>query len=128
MTLEHPGGILFPVPYPPKDWHFLDFWGDGHSFVHRNGLRLLIDCETKSDGKPWVHISVSRKDWTPSHADMALVKQAFIGERYAYAVWPPRDQYVNIHKHCLHLWALAEGDGRVLPEFSDVLDGIGRSI
>jgi hypothetical protein len=35
--------------------------------------------------------------------------------------------YVNIHKHCLHLWAKLDG-GAVLPEFSAVLAGIGRSI
>lgn len=128
MTLMHPGGELFSVPYPPSQWHFQDFWGDGHSFVHRSGLRLLIDCEKKEDGKKWVHVSVSRKHWNPSHDDMCLVKRDFIGDRYAYAVFPPSDKYVNIHSHCLHLWALAEGDGRALPEFSAVLEEIGRSI
>ncbi len=123
MTLKHPGGDAFTVAYPPPDWHFMDFWGNGHSFVHRCGLRLIIDCEEKDDGRHWVHISVSRKKFDPSHLDMVKVKHDFIGrERYAYAVYPTGDNYVNIHAHCLHLWALAEGaDGRVLPEFSGVL-------
>lgn len=126
---DHPGGEAFgAVHYPPADWHFLQSWGDGHCFVHRNGLRVIVDCEPKSDGKRWLHVSVSRRKWIPSHDDMCLVKDAFVGDRYAYAVFPPRDMYVNIHENCLHLWALAEGDGIVLPEFSADISGIGRSV
>lgn len=127
---DHPGGAAFSaLLYPPKDWHFLQSWGDGHCFAHKNGLRLIVDCEKKSDGRKWVHVSVSRKNYDPSHADMCMVKEAFLGTRYAYAVYPPREVYVNIHTHCLHLWALAEGeDGRVLPEFSAVIEDIGRSV
>ena len=123
MATDHPGGELFTVPYPPKDWHYLQRWGDGHCFA-KDGLRLIIDCEEKEDGKRWVHISVSRRHYIPSHGDMCEVKAAFIGERYAYAVFPPREYYVNIHSRCLHLWALAEGDGRALPEFSSVILGM----
>jgi hypothetical protein len=127
--LIHPGGSVFTdIKYPPKDWHFIEWWGDGHAFAHTNGLRLLIDCGPKEDKRQWLHVSVSRRKWVPSHEDMCLVKHDFIGSRYAYAVYPPSDVYVNIHSYCLHLWALAEGDGKVLPEFSGVIDGIGRSI
>ena len=61
---------------------------------------------------------------------MALVKRDFVGEdRYAYSIWPPREQHVNIMPYCLHLWArMDELDGRVLPEFSAELPGIGRSV
>jgi hypothetical protein len=89
------------------------------------GLLVLIDCEEKADGNRWIHVSVSRKKWTPTHEDMVLVKEAFIGDRYAYSVWPPKAEYVNIHAHCLHLWALWDGkDGRVLPEFSGDFLGV----
>ena len=129
MTLTHPGGELFSdVPYPPDDWHFIDYWERGHVFRHKCGLCLIIDCEEKTDGKRWVHVSVSRKDWDPSHLDMMRAKLDFLGDHYAYSVYPPDEKYVNVHKHCLHLWALAEGDGRALPEFSEELPAIGRSI
>jgi hypothetical protein len=112
----------------PKGWEIMQRWGDGYA-LRSNGLRVIVDCEPKNDGSQWLHVSVSRAGWTPSHADMHRVKNDFIGNRYAYSVWPPEDQYVNIHAHCLHLWARwDETDGRVLPEFSAVLPGIGRSI
>lgn len=115
----------------PIGWTILHRWGDGWALAQiGGGLRVILDCEVKGDGSPWMHVSVSRKSWTPTHEDMALVKSAFIGDdRYAYSVWPPKSEYVNIHAYCLHLWARADTpDGRVLPEFSAELPVIGKSI
>lgn len=105
----------------PKGWEVLQAWGeDGFALRERGGgLRVLIDCEEKLDGNRWIHVSFSRKDWTPNHADTVKVKEAFIGDRYAYVVYPPKSEYVNIHAHCLHLWSRwGDDNGQVLPEFS----------
>lgn len=110
----------------PKGWTVIRSWGDGFALSF-GGLRAIIDCGEKSDGQMWLHLSVSRADWAPSHADMKMAKAAFMGDRYAYQVWPPKDKYVNIHPYCLHLWARLHGEP-VLPEFSEVVDGVGRSI
>ena len=115
----------------PDGWTIIDRWGDGYRLLQKGGgLRVIVDCEMKADGSPWLHVSVSRKSWTPTHEDMARVKRDFIGDdRYAYSIWPPKENYVNIHSHCLHLWARMDTpDGRVLPEFSAELEGFGRSI
>lgn len=113
----------------PKGWIVNSRWGFGFACQEPGGLRVLIDCERKDDGKIWLHVSYSRKHWVPTHADTCKVKNAFIGDRYAYAVYPASEKYVNIHPNCLHLWAcMDESDGRVLPEFSAVLPEIGRSI
>ena len=112
----------------PRGWQFLQMWGDGWALRQKDGgLRVIVDCEVKDDGNEWIHVSYSRAKETPSHADTVRVKDAFLGDRYAYAVFPPSDKYVNIHKHCLHLWARADGQA-VTPEFSSVLPEIGRSI
>jgi hypothetical protein len=112
----------------PRGWQIVQLWGQGYCVQQiGGGLRVIIDCEEKSDGHEWLHVSVSRKSWTPTHEDMQTVKTDFIGAwRYAYAVWPPVDKYVNIHPHCLHLWARLDGKP-VLPEFSAILEGV-RSI
>lgn len=114
----------------PKGWEVIGRWGDGFTVREKDGgLRVLVDCSFKDDGKPWLHVSYSRKHWIPSHGDTVKVKEAFIGgDRYAYAVFPPQSQYVNLHPNCLHLWACMSEDGRVLPEFSDELENVGRSI
>ena len=117
------------LPFPPDSWKIIRLWGLGYVLISKTGLRAIIDCSKKDDNNFWVHISVSRSNRTPSHEEMASVKRDFLGDRYAYSVWPPQSQYVNIHAYCLHLWARVDtGDGRVLPEFSSELDGIGVSI
>ena len=110
----------------PKGWELLQPWGDGYA-VQKGGLRAIVDCELKGDGNQWIHVSISRKNWCPSHDDMREAKAAFIGERYAYSVYPPSDKYVNIHQYCLHLWARLDGKP-ALPEFSAILPEVGRSI
>ncbi len=110
----------------PRGWRVLHPWGNGLALQHGD-LKVIIDCSPKKDGECWLHVSASRVNRTPSHEDMALIKTAFLGERYAYSVWPPSEKYVNIHKHCLHLWARLDG-AAVLPEFSDVIEGIGLSV
>lgn len=126
-ALEEQSLPLSGLQFPPKGWAIIESWGNGWALVS-GGLKLIIDCEKKSDNRWWVHISVSRKHWPPSHQDMIQVKQAFLGDRYAYAVYPPKEHYVNIHPNCLHLWSLAEENSAVLPEFSTELGRIGKSI
>lgn len=115
----------------PEGWQVVQRWGDGYACRQiKGGLLVLVDCEEKADGQRWLHVSYSRKDWVPSHADTCRVKDDFIGnDRYCYAVFPPSEKYVNIHPNCLHLWAMwSTDDGRVLPEFSEVLPLIGVSV
>lgn len=115
----------------PAGWQIIQRWGDGWAVQQKGGgLRVIVDCETKEDGREWLHVSCSRAKWTPTHDDMVLVKNDFIGpDRYAYSVWAPSENHVNIHAHCLHLWAMMDSpDGKVLPEFSAIVEGVGRSI
>jgi hypothetical protein len=123
------GAPVSGLEFPPRGWEIIQEWGLGYALRHSNGLLVLIDCSQKDDDKWWVHVSFSRAKWDPTHADTCQVKREFLGDRYAYSVHPPEENYVNIHTHCLHLWALVDvGNGKVLPEFSDVLAGVGRSI
>jgi hypothetical protein len=118
---DHIAGFL-DLEYPPKGFEYVGNWGPGGHIFLKSGLCVIIDCSKKSDGKQWCHVSYSRKLRVPDHKDTILVKKSFIGpSRYAYAVYPPFDKYVNIHPFCLHLWSLCEGNGRVLPEFSEQL-------
>lgn len=86
-------------------------------FVNKNGLRVIISAGV-FEGREWIHLSVSRKDWIPSWDDLRKVKVDFLGpDSYAYTVYPPASEYVNIHEKCLHIYSLESGE-RVLPEFS----------
>jgi hypothetical protein len=116
--------------HAPDGWRIIGPCGNGWALREiAGGLRVIVDWEMKVDGYQWLHVSFSRKSWVPTHDDALKVKHAFIGDRYAYQVFPHPDNYVNIHKFCLHLWSRLDGGmGMVLPEFSEILEGIGRSI
>lgn len=58
-----------------------------------------------SDGLGWEHVSVSRKDRTPTWDEMCQVKALFWEESDCVIQYhPAKKDYINIHNHCLHLW------------------------
>jgi hypothetical protein len=81
-----------------------------------DSLLVLFSACIERDGKRWIHVSCSRPSRLPSWEDLREVKDTFIGrERKALQVIPPASEHINIHPHCLHLWACLDGDG--LPDF-----------
>lgn len=68
----------------------------------RETLAILI-----SDGFGWEHVSVSRKDRTPTWEEMCFVKDlVFDDEEVVVQYHPPKSEYVNNHPYCLHMWRL----------------------
>jgi len=109
-------------------WHESPFGEGGYAFRHVSGLLVIVSIAEYVDGKVWIHLSASYRNRVPLHREMVDLKDLFIGkDKYAYAVYPPAEFYVNIHPNCLHLWSRC--DGPALPEFSGFVPGIGgRSI
>lgn len=134
------GGAAWSCPHPhdavnraifkprtkrlPHPWKVERELNDGAWYRNKPaGIMVIVSGAIEKDERRWLHVSVSRPDRIPSHLDMASIKDAFIGpEVYAYAVYPPRSKYVNLHPTCLHLWACL--DGPRLPEFSEIVGGV----
>jgi hypothetical protein len=62
-----------------------------------------------SDGGGWEHVSVhvvsEGKERTPTWAEMCKIKNMFWDEEETVVEYhPKKSDYVNQHKHCLHLW------------------------
>lgn len=80
------------------------------------GLMVMASIETEKDGKNWLHVSFSRRNKMPDYNDITFIKKHFVGEdRKAIMVFPSKDEHVNIHPYCLHLWCCMDED--VLPDF-----------
>lgn len=63
-------------------------------------LRVIV-----SDFGGWEHVSVSRPDRCPTWDEMCLVKSIFWDDEDAVMqLHPPRSEWVNNHRYCLHLW------------------------
>ena len=107
----------------PPEWRVAQrgiYEDDGAKFVNaQRRLMAIISCSVESDGRAWLHLSVSHTSKrTPTHGELRVCKEMFLGDRYAYAVYPPWKMYVNISE-VLHLFALLDENATPpLPEFS----------
>lgn len=52
----------------------------------------------------WYHVSVSLPNRCPTWQEMCLVKELFYGDNIAIQYHPKKEEYVNNHPYCLHLW------------------------
>lgn len=70
------------------------------------GSRVLL-C-VASDGMEWEHVSVSLDNRCPTWDEMCHIKGIFWdSDDLVVQMHPPKSDYVNRHKFCLHLWRKA---------------------
>lgn len=78
-------------------------YGTAYVFSHpatRAMLQVIASCD---DG--WNHVSVSLEKRTPTWDEMCFIKNMFFDpEELCVQIHPRKSQYVNAHKHCLHIW------------------------
>lgn len=59
----------------------------------------------------WEHVSVSLKNRCPTWEEMCAIKEIFWGDDEAVMqIHPPKEDYVNLHNYCLHLWKPINGE------------------
>lgn len=115
LTMKELG---YTLPEVSTDWRQLDVMEDGASWRNdRRSLVVILSVAREYDGDRWVHISCSHRKRLPTWGELRLVKETFIGDGYAYQVFPPKKFYVNIHPNVLHLFHNLDNP-RPLPEFS----------
>ncbi len=93
------------------------FGPDGWKMMHRNGTSSVIVSAAPFDDAWYVHASMSHRDRLPSYDELKLLHQAAFGDGWAYQVFAPPADHVNIHAYALHLWGRADG-APVLPDFT----------
>lgn len=73
---------LYTDPVEKKYYFFVFSWGGG-----------------------WEHLSVSQRNKTPSWDIMCRMKEIFWGDDEVCVEYhPKKEDYVNFHPHCLHIW------------------------
>lgn len=108
----------FYFPSPNSNYKELPFLSYEWSLYARSwifdGLTIMATVGSY-DGVQWLHLSLSRKSRLPTYKEMMMIKRDFIGEdRKALFILPKKENYVNIHNYCLHLW-VCERD--IIPDF-----------
>lgn len=84
------------------------------SMGNKGAFDIPFDKDIKAfviaaEGEGWEHVSVHMikhgKPCTPSWSDMCRIKNLFwSAEDCVVQYHPPKSDYVNTYKHCLHLW------------------------
>lgn len=95
---------------------------DGWSFVrHDQAASIIVTCADHDDGNDWIHASIARPNRMPDYQDLKLLHHTVFGDGWAYQVFAPQAEHVNIHQYCLHLWGRLDGK----PALPDFTQGIG---
>lgn len=84
---------------------------------------IIIHAGDHTDGKRWIHASMSHPMRVPTYAELKELKEDFIGrDRKCIMVFPEQQYHVNLHENVLHLWSCLDEWG--IPEFSGELYGV----
>lgn len=75
----------------------------GLFFIRHAGQATLRVIAGVGDG--WEHVSVSLPNRCPTWAEMCKIKELFWDEDdCVMQLHPPKEDWVNNHEFCLHLW------------------------
>lgn len=96
-----------PTPFGPDGWRYVELAGRSS---------VIVSC-APCDGDDWVHASIARPDRMPDYADLTLLHAAVFGDGWAYQVFAPPSDHVNIHERALHLFGKLDGSP-ALPDFT----------
>lgn len=113
-----------------KDWEIPIPWCDAWCIEnkHEKG-RIIVSYwwEGEIPNEDWIHASISWRDRLPTYEEIKLVHYAVFGDSYAYQVFVPSTNHVTYHDNALHLWGRTDEEP-VLPEFSQIIEGLGRQV
>lgn len=96
-----------PKPFGPDGWEMIR---------EADGATVIVSA-ADHNGVEYIHASIAHPDRLPTYGELVQLHRAAFGEGYAYQVFPPPRQHVNIHSYALHLWGRSDGKP-VLPEFA----------
>ena len=78
---------------------------EGRTRLASNNRTTRTIAVVVSDGEGWDHVSVSLQNRCPTWDEMCLIKDLFFEtHEVAMQLHPAKDNYVNHHPFCLHLW------------------------
>lgn len=114
--------IRYTVPALPIGWVLKQRAREGLALVRRRDQTTVIfSIRIEEDSRTWLHLSCSRPDRCCNWEELAELKELFLPNLLAFQLLPTRDEWVNIHPRCLHLWACL--DDRPIPDFRRFIDG-----
>lgn len=96
------------------------FGPDGYMIQHlTENKRVIVSAGPTPEGADdeiWVHASMGIEGRVPTYEELVLLHKAVFGDKWAYQVFAPPADHVNIHPNVLHLWGRLDGEP-AMPNF-----------
>jgi hypothetical protein len=93
------------------------FGPDGWKLINRAARgSIVLSCDDY-DAVDWVHASIAFRDRMPTYQDLKGIHLAVFRGGWAYQVFAPPAQHVNLHEYALHLFGRLDGQPG-LPDFT----------
>jgi len=101
-----------------KQWTApLQFGPDGWAYRARHDRLSVLVSPDWHDGIDWIHASIAHADRMPTYDELKHLHQAVFDGGWAYQVFAPSADHVNIHSYALHLFGRLDG-AAALPDFT----------
>ena len=72
--------------------------------------RVIVSTAWQDDGHEWTHASWAYDERLPTYHELVLLRSAVWGSTgWAFQVFAPPTEHVNIHAFALHLWGRVDG-------------------
>lgn len=82
------------------------------------GRSLVVTCsDVADDPTEWIHASLTGANDVPSYDELKTLHRAVFRDGWAYQVFAPPSDHVNIHERALHLFGRLDG-APALPDFT----------
>lgn len=108
----------------PAGWVVQPFGPDGAKGTRANSASVIVTrADLEGNGVDWTHASIAGAERLPSYGDLVELHRWVFGDGWAYQVFAPPADHVNIHPHALHLWGRSDG-ARALPNFGGITGSI----
>ena len=114
---------IVPEKYRVKSGIWKTNEGDsfGLFFVSYKTNKTPLKVIAAPSDSEWQHVSISLPNRCPTHEEMSFIKDLFwTKDDTVVHFFPKKDEYVNNHRFCLHLWR--HSNGHQLPP--SILTGI----
>lgn len=78
----------------------------GTQAFRKGNLKLLYSAMEHHPDGLWKHASISHNERYPTWDEILDIRYTFFDSNNdVFQVLPPKNEYVNIHKNCFHLWS-----------------------
>lgn len=108
-NIVHPAVEAARVAVGPYGSTYLDGNNGMFRFQREGETIRVLASDSLITGWEHVSVSVEGAERCPTWEEMCFVKDLFWDDEEAVIQFhPPKSQYVNFHKYCLHLWRLPQ--------------------